>query len=202
MKIKICGLQRADQIKSILGLAPDYIGLIFVPASKRFIGEDLNILSALQSKVATSVVGVFQSPEIEFLTAMIGQYQLDAVQIYHLNPKLLDTLRTSFPKLEIIEARNVKALSDLTDSNADLLLLDSQVSGSGEVFDWQLLDAYRGNTPFMLAGGIAPELIPQIKETFKKHPRFIGIDLNSKLEDAPGTKNIEKVKAAIAAGRL
>jgi phosphoribosylanthranilate isomerase len=67
--------------------------------------------------------------------------------------------------------------------------------GNGTQFDWNILSDYKGNTPFLLSGGIGPEDVEAITN-FKKqlnHPQFVGIDLNSKFEDSPGVKNVEKL---------
>lgn len=67
-----------------------------------------------------------------------------------------------------------------------------QHGGSGVKFDWHILDAYKGQTPFFLSGGIShadAEAIVSIK-----HPMFYGLDLNSKFEIEPGLKDIDLLK--------
>jgi len=54
-----------------------------------------------------------------------------------------------------------------------------------------MLDEYKGETPFILSGGIAAD---DAKALLKiEHPRFAGIDLNSKFEVSPGLKDVEKL---------
>jgi phosphoribosylanthranilate isomerase len=64
--------------------------------------------------------------------------------------------------------------------------------GSGKKFNWEVLEAYQGETPFILSGGISPEDVEQIKNI--KHPKFAGIDINSRFETAPGMKDVETIK--------
>jgi phosphoribosylanthranilate isomerase len=52
--------------------------------------------------------------------------------------------------------------------------------------------AYKGNTPFILSGGIAPNDVERIKNF--SHPQFVGIDLNSNFEIEPAVKDVEKLK--------
>jgi phosphoribosylanthranilate isomerase len=52
-----------------------------------------------------------------------------------------------------------------------------------------MLDEYRGETPFLLSGGIAAEDVESIQKI--NHPKFAGIDLNSKFEIQPGEKDIQ-----------
>ena len=66
------------------------------------------------------------------------------------------------------------------------------VGGSGEQFDWQVLEQYDGETPFLLSGGIGPDDAERVKSFH--HPQCIGIDLNSKFEIEPALKDVEKLK--------
>ena len=81
----------------------------------------------------------------------------------------------------------------------DFLLFDTRTStgrgGSGKTFPWEILDNYHGPVPFLLSGGIAPEDFIKIKRFF--HPKFTGIDLNSRFEIEPGLKDAEKLKRFI-----
>lgn len=66
------------------------------------------------------------------------------------------------------------------------------MGGSGQQFDWQVLDEYDGDVPFLLSGGIGPEDASRILSFH--HPRSVGIDLNSRFEIEPGLKDVEKLK--------
>ncbi len=77
----------------------------------------------------------------------------------------------------------------------DLFLFDTKcktVGGSGQQFDWQVLEQYDGDVPFLLSGGIGPQDAEKVKNFH--HPKCIGIDLNSKFEIEPGLKDVEKLK--------
>ena len=69
------------------------------------------------------------------------------------------------------------------------------MGGSGRQFDWSLLDIYRGEKPFILTGGIGPDDASRLMEL--QHPRFEGIDLNSRFEIAPAMKSVELLKQLI-----
>ena len=68
--------------------------------------------------------------------------------------------------------------------------------GSGEQFDWSILDEYDGDIPFLLSGGIGPDDAEKVKAFH--HPQFAGIDLNSRFETEPGVKDVEKLKKFIS----
>jgi phosphoribosylanthranilate isomerase len=81
---------------------------------------------------------------------------------------------------------------------ANFFLFDTKTKehgGSGEKFNWKILDKYEGHTPFFLSGGIGPGDVESIKKII--HPKLTGVDLNSGFEDTPGVKNIEKLKEFI-----
>ena len=77
----------------------------------------------------------------------------------------------------------------------DYFLFDTKcktVGGSGQQFDWQVLDEYDGDVPFLLSGGIGPEDVSRVRSF--RHPKCVGIDLNSRFETEPGVKDVEKLR--------
>ena len=75
---------------------------------------------------------------------------------------------------------------------ADIFLFDTKckcVGGSGEQFDWDILQHYKGDTPFLLSGGIGPGDEEKVRRWC--HPRWVGIDLNSRFESAPAYKDAQ-----------
>ena len=78
----------------------------------------------------------------------------------------------------------------------DYFLFDTKCAGyggSGQRFDWNLLQSYQGETPFLLSGGIRPEMATDLQSFH--HPRWAGIDLNSGFESAPGVKKAETLRS-------
>ena len=67
-----------------------------------------------------------------------------------------------------------------------------QYGGSGNQFDWSILENYHGETPFLLSGGINPHSIRALKEF--NHPALVGYDINSRFENSPGEKDIKRIK--------
>jgi phosphoribosylanthranilate isomerase len=95
----------------------------------------------------------------------------------------------------------IKAISVATDEDIkglnlspDFYLFDtkkgSQVGGTGEQFDWSILEAYKLDIPYFLAGGLDTDSIAKAK----KLPGLFALDFNSKLELSPGLKDLTKVK--------
>jgi phosphoribosylanthranilate isomerase len=194
LKLKICGLTDPQNIKEIIELAPDMIGFIFYESSVRNIQDDnasKNIPNSIQK------VGVFVDADLTTIEAMIKKHQLNAIQLYHQDISLIQHLRT---KVKLIKAIAVNTEADLSqaklyEKQCDLFLFDTKgekAGGNGIKFDWNILSSYEGEIPFILSGGIDISDVEHIKVL--EHKKLYGIDINSKFEIKPGSKNIQKIK--------
>ena len=133
----------------------------------------------------------------------------------HESPDYIRALRVvdGFPvDTRLIKAISVSGRDDIAtykpyEGLVDYFLFDTKcpsVGGSGLQFDWSVLSAYDGNTPFLLSGGIGPDdaerLTSHLSPLISKH--CIGIDLNSRFEVAPALKDINKLKEFIKKVRI
>lgn len=180
-------------------LPVDLLGYIFYPASKRYVGEnpDTGLFNS-----AKSMVGVFVNENIYEILGLSKNLGFDVVQLHGKeNPKTCEILKKQ--GLKIIKAFSVDEKFKFEKTvpyigAADYFLFDTktkQHGGSGKKFNWEMLDKYNGETPFFLSGGINPEDAEAVKKL--NHEQLAGIDLNSGFENAPGEKNVEKLKEFI-----
>lgn len=189
--IKVCGINRANNLKRISNLDIDMIGLNFYLGSKRFLN---NISITINPNVKR--VGVFVNPSMTELHQYSSDTQLDYIQLHgDESPQFCLEASEICP---IIKAFGLDEEFDFElINNYDMVeyyLFDTKVSthgGSGTKFNWDKLAEYKGKIPFLLAGGIGPDDAAAIKEL--KHPMFIGVDINSKFEIEPGLKHVPKV---------
>lgn len=205
--VKVCGMRDADNIRQVEALGIDWMGFIFWPKSSRYVAE---IPSYLPTKCKR--VGVFVDASIGDVMTIAEQYQLDLIQLHgQESPNYIAQLTShlkSLTSIKFIKAFNIATASDLEvtkryEGYVDYFLFDTKgksVGGNGEKFDWSVLNEYRGNTPYLLSGGIAPDDAPAL--TFSPFhpftsPLCIGIDLNSRFETAPGVKDINKLRTFI-----
>ncbi len=200
LKIKVCGMKYTANREAVEKLPVDWLGFIFYPQSKRFIGEtpEPGLFNTEKPKV-----GVFVDENAFEIMALAKNFGFSMVQLHGKeNPQTCQMLKRQ--GLKIIKAFSVNENFDFEttlpfEKVADFFLFDTKTplhGGSGQKFDWRLLDKYTGHTPFLLSGGIGPDDAEEILKI--NHPKLTGIDLNSGFEDAPGTKNIEKLKKFIA----
>lgn len=195
MIVKVCGLREPDNIRAVEQLGVDWLGLIFWPKSSRYVSEKPAYLPTRCKRV-----GVFVDADIEDVLRHIEDYGLDIVQLHgHESPDYIRALAASLP-CRIIKAISVESRDDIAayrayDGLVDYFLFDTKcktVGGSGEHFDWSVLDAYDGQTPFLLSGGIGPGDRERLRHFH--HPMLAGIDLNSRFEQSPALKDIDQLK--------
>lgn len=204
-------MRDADNIRDISALGVDMIGLIFYPPSPRYVQQfssGAGIIPDYAPDMGKTPlrVGVFVDDMPQNIVTRVYNYKLDYIQLHGNEPReTLENLRATIdpdikPKVKIIKAISVSSAEDIKKYKeyvgaADLFLFDTEcktVGGSGEQFDWQVLEQYDGETPFLLSGGIGPDDAERVKSFH--HPQCIGIDLNSKFEIEPALKDVEKLK--------
>lgn len=222
MIIKVCGMRDAENIRQVAALGIDWMGFIFFPKSPRYVSQlssNAGIIpdySSLIGKTDNDVsaskvkrVGVFVDDMPQNIVTRVYNYKLDIVQLHGSeNTVMIDNLRRTLdpdihPNIKIMKALNINTADDVAkykdyEGHVDYFLFDTKTplkGGSGEQFDWSVLDAYDGKTPFLLSGGIGPDDAGRIREF--SHPQCIGIDLNSKFETSPAFKDVEKLRKFI-----
>ena len=190
--VKVCGMREAENIREVEASGIDLMGFIFWPKSKRYVSERPTYLPTKCKRV-----GVFVDENIEQVRRIAEDYALDIIQLHGSeSPEYASQLR----EWKIIKAFNIATTADLAQTKpyegvADYFLFDTKAQlpgGSGEQFDWSILSAYDGETPFLLSGGIGPGDAERIKAFH--HPNCIGIDLNSRFEITPGLKDVAALR--------
>lgn len=188
MIVKVCGMKYPDNIVELSQLPINWMGMIFYEKSPRFVE---------QSPIATSNlkrVGVFVNADLDYIVNKIETYNLDYIQLHgNESPDFCKEIRKIKP---VIKAFSISQIDDFAnvanyEGSCDYFLFDTktpQYGGSGMKFDWAILNQYKGDTPFLLSGGIGSEDAKAIKAL--DHPQMAGIDLNSRFEMEAGLKDI------------
>ena len=152
-------------------------------------------------------VGVFVDPTAQDVITRVVNFQLDLIQLHgHETPTFIRNLRHTLADIrpvKVIKAISVSSRDDIAAYKdyadcVDYFLFDTKcktVGGSGEQFDWSVLEAYDGDIPFLLSGGIGPDDAERVRNFH--HPQCIGIDLNSRFESEPGFKDVAALRQFI-----
>ena len=186
-KVKICGLSTVEAVETAVLAGADYIGFVFAESKRQVSLEQAQEL-AKRVTGKTKIVGVFVSPSLEDLELAIGRVPLDMVQIHGTFDEVLIPL-ISVPVIRAIQLSDQEAQ---VSSQADYLLFDAPVAGSGQTFDWGLLKDQKIQQDFFIAGGLTVDNVRQARETFQPY----AVDVSSGVE-TDGRKDIEKIKAFI-----
>ena len=203
LKIKVCGMRTPENISGVAFAFPDYLGFIFYPKSKRFVGfEPLSdVLSIIPDSVKK--VGVFVDEAPEKVFEIYRNWNLNVIQLHgnetpEYCQQIQDSGITVFKAFSVDERFDFNSLSAYSEV-CNYFLFDTKgqlPGGTGQKFNWQLLENYKGNVPFFLSGGIGLDDLAVVLNF--NHPQLFGIDINSGFEISPGLKDVEKVKNFIS----
>lgn len=192
MKVKVCGITEQANYDAISNQV-SMIGFNFYRPSKRFIGMNTIVKSSNAIHV-----GVFVNAPLDEISIAAKTYALDYIQCH--GGESIDYCKKLSEDFKIIKVFSIANEEDLSFTKdfafCDYFLFDTKTKdfgGSGQKFDWTILDAYDGDVPFLLAGGLGPQDAAIIKNI--DHAQFAGIDINSKFETQPGIKDIDMINA-------
>lgn len=211
-RVKVCGIRDPAEARSLDALGVDWIGFNFHPGSSRHIPAEAAapIIGSLRSAVP---VGVFVDAPVEEVLRIIAVTGIRAVQLHgsedgdYVRRMPIPVIK-AIPHDRLADAGGMREaaagrtpgteLSKGPASPLAFFLVDTQAGaggfgGSGKTFDWSLLARHPLPLPYFLAGGLGPDNLA----TALRACSPFAVDLNSKVETAPGRKDLDKVKACL-----
>lgn len=202
-QLKVCGLTQLSQIRELVALKIDFLGFIFYEKSPRFILNHLTLDDI--SKISHSgKVGIFVNEIIEKIVEISEKADLSLIQLHgDENEDFILKLRESLnEKIQIIKVirignQTIEELQNTINRQSitnNYLLFDTDskaFGGTGNTFDWKILNQLKINKPYFLSGGISLE---NVDESNKLIQQPFALDVNSKFETEPGIKDVEKIK--------
>lgn len=190
-----------DNIEEVVTLQPDYLGFIFYKTSKRYI-DNLSADFVREIKDIKKV-GVFVNDEFNNIKRIVSEYGLNLIQL-HGDEDVAFVEKIKRLDIEVIKAFGLSSDFDwkqLTpfENLVDYYLFDTKsgdYGGSGQSFDWSLLQHYALNNPFFLSGGLSVHNIEKVKGVTDS--RLHAIDVNSKFELSPGLKDVALLRSVFS----
>ncbi|MCS2153966.1 bifunctional indole-3-glycerol-phosphate synthase TrpC/phosphoribosylanthranilate isomerase TrpF [Scandinavium goeteborgense] len=185
---KVCGLTRAQDAQAAYEVGAVFGGLIFVPSSPRFVDE-AQARDVINS-APLSYVGVFRDAATRDVAEKVESLSLAAVQLHgHEDQAYIDELRAALPAhVQIWKALSVKdSLPARNLNHVDKYVLDNGQGGTGQRFDWSLLNG-QDLSNVLLAGGLSPDNCVEAAKS-----GCAGLDFNSGVESEPGIKDASKL---------
>ena len=219
LSVKICGVKSIDTALAAARAGADYLGFVFFRKSPRFISPDLAEEIIVELKQASFDEG-FALPKLVGLFVDAGEKELSEAAPFlthfqfhgHETPERAEELGAEFA-VDVIKAIPVSvggdlALADEYSEAADILLFDAKPppgaklpGGNGLAFDWTLLADYDGAAPYLLAGGLTPDNVQEAVKAQKNAAAFLGVDVSSGVETAPGEKDLALVEAFVSSAK-
>lgn len=198
VKIKICGMRRAEDILYVNEYRPDYAGFILSEGFKRTVSfvTFCKLKSTLDREI--KAVGVFVNEPIENILKLYTD-KLDVIQLHgDENSEYIKKLTESCD-CEIWKAVRAKSADDIKKADAlpvHKLLIDSfsadSYGGTGKRVDLDIFSQVNISKPFFLAGGLNEN---NVCEAVKK-VRPYGVDFSSSVE-TDGYKNKNKINRIV-----
>lgn len=202
--MKICGVTRLEDAEAAVEAGAWAVGLVLWPQSKRACDPAVAGLIARHLKRRAEVVGVVVNEPLDALTLTVDALGLTAVQLHGDEGPTYATELARRTGVKVIKAAPIRARADLQALQAfrtDLHLVDSHRpgmrGGTGETFDWELLEHRQSRVPLILSGGLHADNVEEAIAAM----RPFAVDVASGTEAAPGIKDPERVEAFFAAVR-
>ncbi len=191
MKVKICGLFRAEDIEFANQVMPDYVGFVFAESRRQItVVQARNFRDTLSHKIQT--VGVFVNAPREEILSLLTEGVIDIAQLHgEETEEDIAYLKkmTGKPIIKAIRVSNRQDVEQWLPSKADFLLFDSG-AGSGVSFPWEILKEVKRE--YFLAGGLRAENIPDALRMLTPY----AIDLSSGVE-TEGVKDLRKMQEVV-----
>jgi len=198
--VKICGLTNYKDAEYALEQGAHFLGFIFHKPSPRCVSPEkvAKIIARLKEKnFSTNFVGVFVNSDKKFIEKTLKETKIDYLQFHgEEDPDLIKDLAEKY-RVKTIKAFRISKVEDLALTKlfqVDYFLFDTFTSGSyggtGQKFDWNILEKFSDKNRLFLAGGIKSDNLLEAVENVNPY----ALDLSSSLEKLPGQKDLTKIK--------
>ncbi|GGC45499.1 N-(5'-phosphoribosyl)anthranilate isomerase [Chelatococcus reniformis] len=204
-------MNAVESLDAALACGADMIGLVFFPRSPRHVS--VAAAKGLRQHVRgrAEVVALTVDADDALIDAICAEVRPDWLQLHgQESGGRLAALRARC-RVRSMKALGIAAAADLAAAAAftaaDRLLLDAKPpqdatrpGGNGARFDWRLIAAAE-LPPFMLSGGLTAANVAEAIAEVGGHGSFVGVDVSSGVEAAPGVKDPVLIEAFIRAAR-
>jgi phosphoribosylanthranilate isomerase len=198
-RIKVCGMREMAEVAAVVAAGVDAVGFIFVEESPRLVDPDTvrTIVRTLPPFV--DAVGVFVDQEAAVVNEIVQYCGLTKVQLHGSeSPDYCREIDCRVLKAFRVGPASTAAELQAYAGEVSAFLLDTfqegVAGGTGLVFDWSLAARLQPPGPVVLAGGLTPE---NVGEAIRQARPF-AVDFNSGVEMAPGRKDLDRVREAVA----
>lgn len=193
VRVKICGLTRAEDVDAAIELGADALGFVLEPTSPRYVGDEHEHLTMRVPPFIDRVAVFGRTRDI----SLAGFEAVQAVE-WPVMP------RVSIRRIHALRVQGLLPTEVPAEwLGADALLLDSYkeglYGGTGLSMDWGFASSVVRAFPkhVILAGGLTPENVAEAIRIVRPY----AVDVSSGVESSPGFKDHGKMRAFVQAAR-
>ena len=197
-RIKICGITRLEDALEASRLGVDAVGFVFYKKSPRYIEAQKAAAIIRQLPPFVSAVGLFVNPTQAYIAEILQTVPLGVIQLHgDETPGFCEAQRRRV--LKAIPVAGPDDLKQAAGFNCPLLL-DAKApagvyGGTGNAFDWSLLQGFKHDYPLTLAGGLNTDNVHKALAV----RQWFALDVSSGVELSPGIKDAEKMRVFVNA---
>ncbi len=194
-RIKVCGLTRSQDVELACALGASFVGINFAAVSPRRVSLDRAGDLSRSVWPGARRVGIFVDESYGDIAAAVDAARLDLAQIHRVLREE-DLERIPIPVIAVarVDGGPLEVPAPALLARCRAILFDSgsadRSGGSGERFDWGVLDGRAFDVPVFLAGGLDPG---NVAEAIGR-VRPAAVDVASGVESAPGVKDRAKME--------
>ena len=200
VKVKICGITNSEDAWWAVNNGADALGFIFYPFSKRLV--DPSIAMSIIADIPDSItkIGVFVNLPAREICQIVDRTGIQIAQLHgHEPPDIIDDINV--PSIKAIRIKSEESLAEVEMYKPAAFLFDTYkedaYGGTGEIFNWDLLEKINVDVPIILSGGLEPN---NVREAIR-HVKPFAVDVASGVEAFPGKKSLLKIESFMTACR-
>ena len=190
MFVKICGITNEEDALLSVAMGATAIGFVFAPSKRQIsVGKAADIVKRLPPGVLT--VGVFRDHDVKSVSRIMRETGLRGAQLH--GRETVSEVDQITAEFGWVMKAVVAGSRDAEQSNryrTDLILIDSAAPGSGETWDWALIDQLPSGIRTVVSGGLDPDNVGEVIALARPY----GVDVSSGVEREPGRKDASKVR--------
>lgn len=196
VRVKICGLTRAEDVAACVASGADALGFVFTPRSRRCVAAEAAAVLVDAVPAFVCRVGLFMDQPADQVRDVLQRVPLSLLQFHGTEtaayceqfgrPYIRAVGMASGSDWRATRAEHRRAAAFLFDSHEP-----GGAGGTGRVFDWDAIPEI--DAPVVLAGGLTCENVAAAV----RRVRPWAVDVSSGVEDAPGIKNHLKIRQFI-----
>jgi phosphoribosylanthranilate isomerase len=195
--VKVCGTTSEEDALVAVAMGADAVGFIFAPSPRQVAPAKVAaIIGRLPPEVVT--VGVFRDSAPEQVVKVVNSLGLKVAQLHgRETPAQVQWVVERVPLVINAFPAGSSAIRRAKEYGAQIVMLDAPAPGSGQVFDWSLVEGVPPGSRLLLAGGLTPDNVADAVA----QARPWGVDVCTGVESEPGRKDARKLRAFVAAAK-